>query len=249
VTPTVVVHVASINTRAYTELCLRTMWRTAGRPFSLVVGDNASTDGSAEMLQLFASRGLLTLQSSEKAMAHGLWIDKWRAECSSDYFVVVDSDVEFHRYGWLVQLLDETGSAAMVSAGREEWEEHTEQNREVPWYGQTYMLGPRPDPCVLALDHRMTREITTSFQWEGLVNGRSYALDTGGAFAEALDARGLRWTVMSPELRSAFTHHAGASSRARSASSRLRLKAARLRLADRFVPKYSAKAGLPGGSF
>lgn len=243
-TPTVVVHVASINTRAYTEICLRTMWRTAGRPFSLVVGDNASTDGSAEMLQQFARQGLLTLQS-EKAMAHGLWIDKWRAECSSDYLVVVDSDVEFRRAGWLVELLKETQSAAMVAAGREEWEEHTEQNREVEWHGQTYMLGPRPDPCVLALDHRVTRDITTSFQWEGLVDGRSYALDTSGAFAEELTDRGLRWTVMSPGLRSAFIHHAGASSRGRAASSRLRLRAARLRLADRFLPKCSAQADLP----
>jgi len=245
VTPTVAVHVASINTRTFTELCLRTMWRTAGMPFSLVVGDNASTDGSAEMLRALADKGLLTFQSSKQPMAHGLWIDKWRAECSTDYFVVVDSDVEFRQHGWLVQLLKETQSAAMVAAGREEWEEHTEQNREVPWYGETYLLGPRPDPCVLALDHRATRDITASFQWEGLVDGRSYALDTGGAFAEAMDARGLRWTVMSPELRNGFIHHAGASSRARSTTSRIRLKAAALRLADRLVPKTSASAHPP----
>jgi hypothetical protein len=40
------VHVATINTAAVTELCIRTMRHTAGYPFDLVVGDGGSTDGS-----------------------------------------------------------------------------------------------------------------------------------------------------------------------------------------------------------
>ncbi|MGZ4735146.1 MAG: hypothetical protein ACXV8R_06035 [Acidimicrobiia bacterium] len=41
--PEVVVHVASLNTAAATELCVRSMRHYAGHEFDLVVGDGGST--------------------------------------------------------------------------------------------------------------------------------------------------------------------------------------------------------------
>ncbi len=99
-TADVQVHFASINTAGVTELCIRTMRHFAGYPFSLVVGDCGSTDGSIPMLQAFAARGWLELEIAPDGRRHPDWLDQWLASCPTRYAVFCDSDIEFRRSGW-----------------------------------------------------------------------------------------------------------------------------------------------------
>jgi len=100
----VTVHVASLNTRSATELCVRSMRLHADCPFDLIVGDGGSIDGSVEMLEDFARRGWLTLQRRADR-THADWLDAWRSEAASRYSVFADSDLDFRRKGCLRDLV------------------------------------------------------------------------------------------------------------------------------------------------
>ena len=180
--PDATVHVASKNTRVYTELCLRSMWRLAGGSFQLVVGDCSSEDGSQQFLRRMAADGLLTLQELPADTSHSDWIDRWRNECRTKYFVVVDSDVEFLEPNWLPRLLAALGSRSMLSYGVAPEMRYRETRFGEPF---EYTLLMRPDPCVLLLDHARTQMITASFAWREEAHRwpPEKAYDVGGYFA------------------------------------------------------------------
>jgi hypothetical protein len=230
-----------MNTRPYTELCLRSMRRHAGAPFELVVGDVASTDGSAEMLRRMARGGQLRLQEAPYPRYHGQWIDQWRAECDSEVLVVVDSDIEFVGQRWLPRLMAALEGYAMVAYRAIPAGTYTERRPTLPGgepnplYPHTLTLLARPDPCVLALDHVRTRHLRTSFTWqpeEGDWPPRR-AWDTAGAFARSLEAEGLRWRALTEEERAMFVHFEARTTGLRSTrlrtSVRVRAKLWRLR--------------------
>jgi glycosyltransferase involved in cell wall biosynthesis len=240
----VTVCVASVNTRLYTELCLRSMWRLAGRPFELVVGDCASTDGSVEMLRRLAAQQRLTLQEGPTGRRHGQWIDQWRRDCTADVIVVVDSDIEVLGPGWLPDLLRGlSDQVVMVAHDRVAAFDYTEPKGDLA--GHTYRFEARPHPCVLALDHSRTAQITTTFMWRP-IGGEwppATAYDTAGAFAAALEADGQAWEPMPAEQRATFLHYDGRSrSRAEgargglAARAKLGCKVVGLRVLDRLIP-------------
>jgi hypothetical protein len=248
----VTVHVASLNTRRFTELCLRSMWRSAGAPFELVVGDVSSVDGSGEMLRRMTRSGRLRLQQAPYPHSHGEWIDQWRAECESDVFVVVDSDIEFAGRGWLPRLVRALEGHAMVAYGRVPEQTYTETRQAPPGVinpmsGRTVTLLPRPDPCVLALDHHLTREIPTSFVWqpEDETWPPTRAWDTAGAFADTLERAGLSWGVLTEEDRQTFVHYRAQTTQMnelpRGFRWKLPLKLWRLRLLDLIDPPSVAR--------
>ena len=109
--PDVRVHIASINTARVTELCIRTMHRYAGYPFTLVVGDGGSTDGSLEMLRRLERQGWLELEVAPNGRLRTEWLDHWFAECSERLAVFSDSDVEYLRPNWLREMVDAAGGA------------------------------------------------------------------------------------------------------------------------------------------
>ena len=80
----VTVHLASLNTRAVTELCIRSLREHAGMPFELVVGDCGSTDGSLEMLRRMEAEGWLRLEVAPEGRRHPDWLDRWLAACTTD---------------------------------------------------------------------------------------------------------------------------------------------------------------------
>ncbi|MGA2837609.1 MAG: glycosyltransferase [Acidimicrobiales bacterium] len=243
--PDVTVHVASKNTLLYTELCLRSMWRLAGRPFQLVVGDCASEDGTQEFLRRMAARGFLTLQESPADTSHSDWIDRWRRECRTKYFVIVDSDVEFLEIDWLPRLVAALDSRSMVAYGV-----IPEMTYRETGYGEPfeYTLLVRPDPCVLLLDHERTHHIAASFAWREEADRwpPERAYDTAGFFALALEQEGLTWEAMSDSVRRCFKHCGGRSWRKkgprrrriryRLVNGRLRAVSLLLRLLDRTKP-------------
>ncbi len=238
------VHVASKNTRVYTELCLRSMWRLAGGSFQLVVGDCSSDDGSLQFLRRMADSDLLTLQELPADTSHSDWIDRWRNECRTRYFVVVDSDVEFLEPNWLPRLLAAVGSRSMLAYGVSPEMRYLETRFGEP---HEYTLLTRPYPCVLLLDHARTQKITTSFAWreEAHRSPPQRAYDVGGYFAKALEEEGQSWAAMPTSLRRSFHHFGGRSWKERPRGMgirdlrqgvRLRATILLLRLLDRVRP-------------
>jgi hypothetical protein len=235
--PSVTVHVASLNTRRVTELCIRSMRHYAGRPFRLVVGDAGSTDGTLDMLHRFEARGWLELEVAPGGRRHPEWLDGWVASCPTRYAVFSDSDVEYLAHGWLSDLVGravETG-AALVCA-RMQWPPDTFVH---PVTGAARRLAPRPTPWLHMLDLEQVRTLVdASYAYRDVADptafGGKVAYDVGAAYFEALDRAGLRWAEMAPEWQGSFRHFGGLTW----------LRAGRARIATRVRLRQLAKIGL-----
>jgi glycosyltransferase involved in cell wall biosynthesis len=203
------VHVASINTRSSTELCIRSMRQYAGRPFELVVGDGGSTDGSVAMLETFQKRGWLEFEVADAPRMHGDWLDGWIKQCPRRYCVFCDSDMEFLADGWLSEMMEVMASTqcALVCA----YFTPPDPDYVHPVYQTQMQLAPRPSPWLLLLDLEQVRDISASFLFhedEATEGVPGVAYDVGGFFFRELTDRGLTWRSM-PESWLEKAHHFG----------------------------------------
>ncbi|MFM7271125.1 MAG: glycosyltransferase family 2 protein [Actinomycetes bacterium] len=209
--PEVTVHVASLNTRAVTELCIRSMREHAGMSFRLVVGDCGSTDGSLEMLRAMEADGWLELEVAPDGRPHADWLDRWVAACPTRYLVFSDSDVEYRAADWLVDMVTtaRVAEAALV-CGRMQRPPATFTH---PRTGAIRRLAPRPTPWLMLLDLEQVRgHVDASFQYEDVVDpdafGGKVAYDVGAAYFRELERAGLAWAEM-PEAWQTHYHHYG----------------------------------------
>lgn len=238
----VTVHVASANTADCTELTVRTAIARAGMPHEFVVGDGGSTDGSIEMLTGLRDRGLLRLEVADRPREHAAWLDHWLATCETRWAVFVDSDVEFHRDGWLrdIVAVGRDGDLVLVCSEMLPAGPHTIE----PVGGKEVYLAPRPAPWLMLVDCTRLRGFEVSFRFvaeptterpEGLV-----AYDTGARLFEALQDAGLPWRQMPPAYARGYTHLANMSwaseyGGGRAHRAKLRRVRRRLRRARRLV--------------
>lgn len=204
----VLVLVASCNTRHATELCVRSLRRTAGHAYRLTVGDGGSTDGTPAMLARLARRGWLELVS-EPGRSHTEWLDWWRVRNPDGLLLFCDSDMFFRRQGWLAEMA--ATPAAMVAA---------EAVPETPWYVEpvgkrTGRLAARPSSWLLMVDAARIREIATGFGFTKVdpaeVPEGMLLLDVGAALQREIEARDLGFRVMPAEFRRAYVHFGGLS--------------------------------------
>jgi glycosyltransferase involved in cell wall biosynthesis len=211
VTGAVTVHVASLNTKAVTELCIRSMRHYAGRDFQLVVGDAGSTDGSLTMLRDFEARGWLELEVAPDGRKHAEWLDRWLASARADYVVFSDSDVEYLEDGWLRDMVGtaEREHAALVCARMQRPPDAFEH----PVTGAKRRLAPRPTPWLLLLDVQQARGLDASFRYVDVADPDAYggivAYDVGAAYFAALEAAELTWAEMPADWQSKFRHFGG----------------------------------------
>jgi hypothetical protein len=154
------IYVASINTAWNTELCLRSLdVRASGHPYQVVVGDCGSTDRSLPMLVKLLKRGLVEdIQLAPRGRTHAGWIDHWLSTCCTDYMVLLDSDVEIRKDGWLADLhrVRSSDGAAFTTAAMEA--ERTEPTKP----GIT--MAKRPTVYCMLLDVAKVRAIGRSFE-------------------------------------------------------------------------------------
>ena len=243
----VLVMIASFNTRHATELCIRSLRRTAGYPYRLTVGDAGSRDGSLRMLRDLEAAGWLEVVEAP-GRSHAEWLDWWRAGHPDDLLLFCDSDVFFRRRGWLAAMAATAagGDGAAMVAG--------ELVPETPWYvepvgGRSGRLAARPSTWLLMVDARRLQGVETSFAFtkddpadvpEGMV-----LHDLGAALRREVEARGLGFRVMPEAFRRAYVHFEGLSwipIRGRRGLKKLRdllsvrLRLARLRALDRLSP-------------
>ena len=207
---TVTICVASLNTRDATELCVRSMRRFAGYPYSLVVGDGGSTDGSLTVLNEFEERGWLRLECSERPRTHAEWLDQWRETCRSDFLLFVDSDVEFRRRAWLRRIVAATESAGSAITYTE-WLHGGLYPDEEKW---SHVLS-RPAPWMLMIDQRQTDDIMSSFGVEYTNRDSAVGLpiirDVGTAFFEEATRRRLSALAMPASYGRMYHHYGGLS--------------------------------------
>jgi hypothetical protein len=233
----VAVHVASFNTAAATELCVRSMRHYAGYPFDLVVGDGGSHDRSLGMLRELEGRGWLRLQVAPEGRKHAEWLDLWARECPARFAVFCDSDVEFLGAGWLDDLVrTATADGAALVCARMQWPPPEFRH---PVTGAARRLSPRPTPWMLMLDLAQVRgRVDASFRYRDVVNadafGGKVAYDVGAAYFEALVETGLSWAEMPESFQRKFRHFGGLTW----------LKAGQSRAASRVRAKQLAKHGL-----
>ncbi|WP_270938052.1 glycosyltransferase family 2 protein [Falsiroseomonas oryzae] len=94
------------NRRELTERCIEAIYRHAGMPFELLVVDNASTDGTVEMLEaIAAAQGNLRLHRNPENVGRLRGIQQVRDILPPDGLVLyLDNDIEFLSSLFLVHL-------------------------------------------------------------------------------------------------------------------------------------------------
>lgn len=94
------------NRRELTERAVQGLYRHAGMPFELMVVDNASTDGTQEMLEAIAgAQGNLTLHRNAENVGRLRGIQQIRDLVPQDALVLyLDNDIEFISSLFLVHL-------------------------------------------------------------------------------------------------------------------------------------------------
>jgi glycosyltransferase involved in cell wall biosynthesis len=204
----VTVHVASLNTRAATELCIRTMRLYADYPFDAIVGDGGSADGSIELLEDLAQRGWITLQRHD-SRTHADWLDAWRSQATSRYLVFADSDMDFRRKGWLRDLVSRAraSGAALVAADIHP----LSTNVREPVAGRLVRLMPAPSTWLFLIDGPQIADINESFAFRALdtqaVPEGCIVYDTGAVLLEQIHRRGRAAVSMSASYRTGLKHY------------------------------------------
>lgn len=207
---TLTICVASFNTCAATELCVRSIAQHADHPYSLRVGDSGSTDGSVAMLEEFQDRGWLVLERANETSTHAEWLDRWRHTCDSRFILYVDSDIEFRRPRWLRGLM-----TAVINQGAAiayaQWlppSLFTLDGRQLPVVG-------RPAPWLLLIDAEQTADLRSSFAVHYASAEAPSApptiYDVGACFFYEAVARGLQTFALPSSFKRHFQHYGGLS--------------------------------------
>ena len=100
-TPSVTILCATFNARDAVRLTFASLQRHTPEPRVLLVADNGSTDGTLDDL-----RALPWVEIFELDSDHGGALDYLVTRVQTDYFLTLDSDVEFFQSGWLTALLE-----------------------------------------------------------------------------------------------------------------------------------------------
>ncbi len=204
-------YVASLNTAAATELCVRTIHKYAGTPFTLVVGDSGSTDRTLPRLRGFEQRGWLTLEEAPEGRRHAEWLNHWVATCTTRYATFVDSDMEFLADGWLADLVARAGesSAALVTSRVQELGDRGHRDRD----GTAVRWAPRPTAWLMMVDVAQVRNLDAGFGFRYADDpdspGARIAYDTGAFLYAQLAEHGLVCSVMPPGWDACYHHFGG----------------------------------------
>ena len=239
--------IASWNTAPFTELCVRSLHRTADVPFSLLVGDGGSTDGSRELLEDLERDGWLRLELTHESRHHSDWLDDWLARAPTRHVLFCDSDIEFLRDGWLCAMRRraQKTNAAIVCAER-----GVDNPRMIePVSGEMVHRVAGPSSWLVLVEVAPLRALGVSFGYRAVetnaVPEGKLLYDTAAYLqTRALEA-GLRSSAMGRRFRRRYRHYEHASWGSVPSIGRIRRRsasdvvAARLRVARAAQPSPS----------
>jgi glycosyltransferase involved in cell wall biosynthesis len=229
----VTVAIASIDTRIFTELAIRTAVLRAGCAVRVIVGDSGSTDGTLAMLDRLRARYVDDVEVAPSGRKHGEWLDHWVATVDDDLVAFVDSDIEFRRDGWLVDLMErrELDDAAIVGA---EWVPEFPAY-VIPGTGERVRLSGRPAPWLQLIHRPSIASLGCSYTYHAeptsTVPEGMKGYDVGAWVAECARRAGHAVSIMPDEYQHGFHHYRGRSWTARGRGAALQHVAAAVRLA------------------
>ena len=91
--PAVTVYTLVHNTGAYLPQCIESVLNQTFTDWHYVLLDNASTDGSADLIESYAERDArVELVRYEENLLYPRWVEEARRSCRSPYVAVLDSD-------------------------------------------------------------------------------------------------------------------------------------------------------------
>jgi hypothetical protein len=151
------------------------------------------------MLVRMARRGVVDdIEVVPSGRRHAAWIDHWLRTCSTDYIVLLDSDVEVRMDAWLAELhrVRSLNDAAFVTAMMEEG------RLEIAKPG--VKMSRRPTVYCMLLDVAKARAVGRSFEewYDG-----SIGYDVAAWFFAGILASQLPYGVMPETWRPAVKHY------------------------------------------
>jgi len=147
--------IVQYKTLDFTRLCLRSIRRFTSYPYEIIVVDNDSDDESLDYLKTLKWIRLLQRKSEQGepggGYAHAAALDLALADCNTEFFVSLHSDVFVKRTGWLTDLIRYFGNdekIACVGTGKIElqpaWQIWLKENIDVNALKRKLLREPDP---------------------------------------------------------------------------------------------------------
>jgi glycosyltransferase involved in cell wall biosynthesis len=213
--PEVTLFISSLNTRPALELTLASLVAHTSYPaYRVLVGDNASTDGSREYLDGLASQGRIALRTSPGPRPHSDWLDDCYRQVETPYWVAVDSDMLFLGRDWLADLIaamERHPDVDLIAAERRA----PSRDYQEPVSNRIIDLGEAPSTWLFCARTGLRERLDTSFAFYVDPSydreGRRLCFDTGGRVLRDMRSHGLRYRYMPSWFRAKYLHFGGMS--------------------------------------
>lgn len=198
--PSVTLFISSLNTRYPLELTLRSLAANTSYPnYRLLIGENASTDGSREMLDELEAQGRVELIRAAGPRLHSIWLDEVMATVQTTYWCAVDSDMLFLGRDWLWDLIRRMEAEPDLDLLGAEQRPYTPGYVE-PVGKETIDVGESPATWLFCVRTSLRTRLKSSFAFHKAgINpqtGRMLVYDTGGKLLIDMRDAGLKYAFM-----------------------------------------------------
>ncbi len=198
--PEVTIFISSFNTRLPLQLTIESLTRhTSYTNYHLLIGENASTDGSVEYLESLQGTLPITVIKSPKPKMHGDWLNEIYQTVKTPYWFAIDSDMLFLGSDWLEDMLrvmeaqpDLFLLCGQTLQGNTDYVE--------PVGHETIDSGPRPSAWLLCIRTTLRDQMKADFNFvvdkTDPVTGKKFCYDVGGKVTATMDTNNLRHAAM-----------------------------------------------------
>ena len=164
------------------------------------------------MLRRLDRQGWLKLQTMVERRSHGEWLDWFLSNCPTSIGVVIDSDVEFLRDGWLRDLVGVLVGEQAAFVGGEATDERPAATAAEG--GVVHSIGRPAAPWLMAFDVKKARALGVGFgtYTHGVDDaGRPYFFDVAARIQWAAAQAGGPVVTMPASYRRKYRHFRGMS--------------------------------------
>jgi hypothetical protein len=210
--PRVTILMAIIGNFALADRCIKSIFRYTEEPFSLLLGDNGTGADGRDYFENWRRLPNTHVVRSDCLLRHGEAIDILLKQVHTPYFVLMDSDTEILRKGWLPEMINGFKDDPYVMEVGPDFIKHRENYfapmdkrvvRQLERFG-TWLLMFRSQVLNICQD------VSFAFhrEWIELDGEAKYShWDTGCRVHFALLERGYRYHVLPRRFKRNFVHY------------------------------------------
>jgi glycosyltransferase involved in cell wall biosynthesis len=212
--------VVNYKTLDLTRLCLRSLRKFTNYPHDIIVVDNDSDDQSLKYLKSIPYIRLLERKNTNDpsgGYAHSAALDLGLAECKTEYFISLHSDVFIRKQGWLGDLIsyfDNDQQVVCLGSGKIEltpaWQEFLKKATDFKTLKRRLLKVPDP----LGKYRYYNRTICSIYKTEVLrqenlsfMMGRDQGLTAGKKLYFELIDKGYKTAELSPAVMGKYLVH------------------------------------------